>query len=55
MYKKDKIKILTLLIMITIIGLTYWFFGKDSIILKSLAAVFLAVWFVLMFILNKKK
>lgn len=54
MLKKDKIKLMVVLILILMMATTYFIFGKDSIIMKSMAGFSLVLWIVTMLYLNKK-
>lgn len=54
MLKKEKIKIIVVLILITIMALTYFFFGKESVVMKSVAGFSLVFWVITMIYLNKK-
>lgn len=54
MLKKEKIKIIVVLILIAMMGLTYFFFGKESMVMKSVAGFSLVCWVIIMIYLNKK-
>lgn len=54
MLKKEKIKIVVVLILILMMASTYYFFGKESIVMKSMAGFSLIFWVITMVSLNKK-
>tara|TARA_R110001592_G_scaffold208843_2_gene459891 strand:+ start:6664 stop:6834 length:171 start_codon:yes stop_codon:yes gene_type:complete len=54
MLQKDKIKLIVVLILIIAMGLTYFFVGKESIIMKSVAGASFIIWLLTLFFLNKK-
>ncbi|MCB9363224.1 MAG: hypothetical protein H6587_01520 [Flavobacteriales bacterium] len=54
MHQKDKIKIIVVLILALVMGITYYFEDKESIIMKSVAAASFGVWLLTLFFLNKK-
>ena len=54
MQKKDKIKLIVVLILIVIMATTYFIFGKENIVMKSMAGFSLVFWVVTMIYLNKK-
>ncbi len=54
MLKKDKIKLIVVLILIVLMATTYFIFGKESIVMKSMAGFSLIFWVVTMIYLNKK-
>ncbi|MBI2279564.1 MAG: hypothetical protein HYU68_02580 [Bacteroidetes bacterium] len=54
MQKKDKIKLIVVSILIVMIATTYLVFGKESIVMKSMAGFSLVFWIVTMIYLNKR-
>ena len=54
MLKKDKIKIVIIVILLVLLGVSYFLFGKESPIMKYTSAFCLIAWLTTMFIVNKK-
>jgi membrane protein YdbS with pleckstrin-like domain len=54
MHQKDKIKIIVVLILALVMGITYYFEGKESIIMKSVVGASFAIWLLTLFFLNRK-
>lgn len=54
MLKKEKIKLIVVLILILMMAITYFIFGKESIVMKSMAGFSLVFWIITMIYLNKK-
>ena len=54
MLQKDKIKIIVVLALISLMGSTYYFTGKESIVMKSVAGSSLAIWMFTLWLVNKK-
>ncbi|MCB0402765.1 MAG: hypothetical protein KDD41_11820 [Flavobacteriales bacterium] len=54
MLKRDKIKVVVIAILLVILGIMFFIFGKDSPIMKYTSAFCLIAWLATMFIVNKK-
>ena len=54
MLQKDKIKIIVVLTLIIAMGITYFFEGKESLVMKIVAGFSLVIWLVTLVLLNKK-
>ncbi len=54
MLQKDKIKIIVVLTLIIAMGITYFFEGKESLVMKIVAGLSLVIWLVTLVLLNKK-
>jgi len=54
MLTKDKIKVVVVLILILLMAITYFFVGKESIIMKSVAGSSLIIWLLTLLYVNKK-
>jgi membrane protein YdbS with pleckstrin-like domain len=54
MLQKDKIKIIVVLTLIIAMGITYFFEGKESFVMKIVAGLSLVIWLVTLVLLNKK-
>lgn len=54
MLKRDKIKLVVVSVLLVMIVTTYFIFGKESIVMKSMAGFSLVFWIVTMIYLNKR-
>lgn len=54
MLKRDKIKLIVVSILVSIMAITYFLFGKESVAMKSAAGFSLASWLITMVYVNKK-
>ena len=54
MLQKDKIKIIVVLTLIFAMGITYFFEGKESLVMKTVAGLSLVIWLITLLLLNKK-
>lgn len=53
MHKKDKIKIISAFVLITLPLSIYWITGEKSFLLKIISLLSLFLWIVIMFLINK--
>lgn len=54
MLKRDKIKVVVIAVLLVLLGISYFLFGKESPIMKYTSAFCLIAWLATMFIVNKK-
>ena len=54
MQKRDKIKMIVALSLVLIMVITYYFFGKNSLPMKTTAGFSLVFWIATMIYVNKK-
>jgi uncharacterized membrane protein len=54
MHQKDKLKLIVVVLLVMIMGTTYYFVGKESVVMKSVAVASFGVWLLTLFFVNKK-